>query len=89
MLCVQKSRLLPRHARGKGGVMESSWVIKAIEDAAMARALYNLHTTGSGIIVLGLNAGQILQLMEFYRNNTGKEPRDLPRFPATEKARSE
>lgn len=67
---------------------EAMELIAALDKAGMT---WTWKEPTEAMMAAGVKANDAYaaQLMEFYRNNTGKEPRDLPRFPATEKARSE
>lgn len=55
------------------------WILKAIEKEAMDRAhrqVRELHMFQPRIF--GLNPKQIMALMKFYTEHTGKDPMELP-----------
>lgn len=54
---------------------EKSWVVKAIEKEAMARAVHALGSLEPSMF--GLSPKQVMALMEFYRKSTGNNPDDI------------
>jgi hypothetical protein len=52
----------------------TSWAIKAIEDAALSRALGIVSAGRGEARMCGFTAAQVMSLAGFYRNRMGIEP---------------
>lgn len=50
---------------------DSTWMLRAIEEAAMQRALQRVHAD-PGLRVRGLTVRQVELLAEFYQQQTGR-----------------
>lgn len=56
--------------------MSDGWLLKAVEDAALQRALKTLLSEDSWRF-RGLSAKQLIMVIDHYKNSTGLDPQKL------------